>query len=125
MFGASRFLPLVILAVCGVFAPSAIGAVSVNCTHPTGPGEVGVAYSGTCVASGGTGPYTYVISGEPTGVTIGLNSGLVTGPATASGNFAAVTVTATDAGASGTGNFNYPTWTVAPAVAFACTNNGV
>lgn len=39
--------------------------VSINCSTTAGPTQVGVAYSASCTASGGIGPYIFVISNNP------------------------------------------------------------
>lgn len=60
-------------------------------------------FSRSFAASGGTGPYTYALSGTlPAGLTFTAATATVAGTPTASGNFA-FTITATDTGSSGTG----------------------
>ncbi|MCX7116187.1 MAG: putative Ig domain-containing protein [Gammaproteobacteria bacterium] len=60
--------------------------------------EVGVAYSQTNVASGGTMPYTYTqtAGAVPAGTTLNASTGLVSGVPTTAGGFS-YTITATDA----------------------------
>ena len=67
------------------------------------PGTVGVAYSRTLSASGGTAPYAYAVTAGalPTGLSLGGATGVVSGTPTAGGTFA-FTVTATDS-STGTG----------------------
>lgn len=61
----------------------------------------GASYSQTFTASGGTGPYTYAVTGTlPAGLT--LSGGTVSGTPTLPGNFV-VLITATDTGSTGTG----------------------
>jgi hypothetical protein len=70
-------------------------------------GNVGTAYSGSLTASGGTPPYTWTVTGLPTGVTSsGANSSTfsVSGTPTATGTFA-VDVTLTDS-LAGTSFYN-------------------
>ncbi|NEX95015.1 IPT/TIG domain-containing protein, partial [Caulobacter sp. 17J65-9] len=109
-------------------------AYALNIAAPTlalapaslGNGTVGVAYSATVTASGGTAPYGYeVVAGAlPTGLTLNATTGELTGTPTAGGSFN-FTVRATDA-SSGTGapftvsgaynvTINAPTITVTPA----------
>jgi len=67
-------------------------------TLPTGP--IGSPYSQAVTASGGQAPYSYVVSSGalPSGLTLGLNSGIVAGTPTTAGIFS-FTITATDANA--------------------------
>ena len=61
-------------------------------------GEIGVAYSYTLTASGGTGPYAWSVSSGslPAGITLNSASGLLSGTPTAAGT-AAFTIKVTDA----------------------------
>jgi len=81
---------------------------------------VGVAYSQTVTASGGTAPYTFAITAGaiPAGTTFG-NSGTLSGTPTAAGTFN-FTVTATDNGGF-TGSRTYTVAVAAPTIAVAPT----
>ncbi|WP_430511847.1 beta strand repeat-containing protein [Pannonibacter phragmitetus] len=60
-------------------------------------GQVGTAYSQSVSASGGTGPYTYAVTGSlPAGLSLNTNTGEISGTPTTAGT-ATFTVTATDA----------------------------
>ncbi|MFQ2251714.1 putative Ig domain-containing protein [Aeromonas hydrophila] len=61
-------------------------------------GSVGMAYSQTITATGGSAPYTYAITAGslPAGLSLNTSSGLISGTPSASGTFN-LTVTATDA----------------------------
>jgi hypothetical protein len=79
--------------------------------------QVGVAYSQSISASGGTAPYTYTATGLPAGLNIS-NTGLLSGTPTTGGSFN-LTITATDSlGHSGsqayTMTVSAPTITVTP-----------
>lgn len=70
-------------------------------------GTVGVAYNATIVASGGTGPYTYLATGAlPAGLTLNPATGDISGIPTTNGtsNF---TITATDTATGCTGSRAY------------------
>ncbi len=92
-------------------------------------GQVGVAYSTTVTASGGTAPYTYSVSAGslPPGLTFNTSTGALTGTPTGGGPFN-FTISAHDAGAS-TGSQAYaltmtaPTIVLAPATLPAATQN--
>lgn len=74
-----------------VTPPPAPVAIGISGTLPNG--QVGVSYSGSLTATGGTPPYTWAATGLPSGLTVG--SGTVSGTPTASGTFS-VAVTVTD-----------------------------
>ena len=65
-----------------VIQPAALTLISAN----FGNGTVGVPYTGSVSASGGTPPYTFSFTGLPTGVT-GAPDGTVSGTPTAAGPF--------------------------------------
>lgn len=71
--------------------------LAVGCGDPP-VGYVGVAYSNTCPASGGTAPYVFSISAGalPAGLTIGAGTGVISGTPTTKGT-ATFTVLVTDA----------------------------
>jgi hypothetical protein len=104
-------------AYSGTVAP----APALNCLPTTGPTEVGVAYSTTCTASGGTSPYTFsVIPNPPAGVTLSsftATTATVSGSPTSSGGYGYV-VQVTDA-ASQSASQSY-SGAVAPAPSMNC-----
>jgi uncharacterized protein (TIGR03437 family) len=80
----------------------AVTTLTVNCTPTTGPTQVGVAYSATCTAAGGTIPYSWLISpgALPAGLSLsGANGSTVTisGTPTTSGPYV-YTLSLTDSG---------------------------
>lgn len=81
------------VAVCAVCTPITLSPT----TLPNG--NLGVFYTQTITASGGTAPYTYtVISGvPPTGLNLAPSTGILSGTPTATGSFT-FTVRATDSG---------------------------
>jgi len=91
---------------------------TVNVTpNPLSSGTVGIAYTGSPAASGGTAPYVWTATGLPSGLSINGTTGAVTGTPTATGN---ATITATDGnGCTGTTTlvinpFSCPIITVEP-----------
>ncbi len=103
-----------------------IAAAAFTCNNYNTPLEVGLAYSVTCTANsiGASAPYAWVVNGGslPAGITSSTNSNSITltGPATTAGA-AAFTIQMTDGGSVVT---QRPfAGTVAPALAFTCTNN--
>ncbi|HTQ55988.1 MAG TPA: putative Ig domain-containing protein [Bryobacteraceae bacterium] len=54
-----------------VYSGTIVDPLSVHCSSTLGPEEVGVPYSNTCTATGGTPPYTWAITGtKPSGLTV-------------------------------------------------------
>ncbi|HUR08669.1 MAG TPA: putative Ig domain-containing protein, partial [Nonomuraea sp.] len=78
-----------------------------------GDTTVGVPYSHTIAASGGTGTLTYAATGLPAGLLMDSNTGKISGTATAAGDFS-IAVTVTDS-SSGSASKPYP-FKVYPAV---------
>jgi len=69
-------------------------------------GFVNTSYSFTLTASGGTQPYTWAVTGLPTGLSIGSTTGTISGAPTGVGTYS-LTVTVTDAN-SNTASENLP-----------------
>jgi hypothetical protein len=63
--------------------------LSITTQAPLAGGEVGVAYTQAFAATGGTSPYTWSVSAgaAPTGLTLNLSTGSLTGTPTAAGTF--------------------------------------
>jgi hypothetical protein len=93
----------VTLADNAISVPAPAGApLSVTCAFPNG--QVGVAYSSSLVASGGTPPYTYSISAGslPPGLALNPSTGAITGIPTTAGSFAYTAKVVDSAGGSAT-----------------------
>ena len=83
----SRTFTLVISGTLTVAGPATLPAATLNSPY----------LSTTVIAGGGAAPYTWVATGLPTGLTINIATGVVSGtPATAAGSPYSVTVTVTD-----------------------------
>ena len=101
--------------------PPAVNTLTLNCTPTTGPTQVGVAYSATCTASGGTAPYGWAISVGllPAGLTLSGTTGTsisVSGTPSVGGPYAyAIKVTDSTTPTAQTASQSY-SGTVAPAV---------
>jgi len=91
-FNSSRAYSGTIAAATVVVAPGTLPA-----------GQVGVAYSQTATASGGTAPYTFSISAGalPTGITLNASTGMISGTPTVASTYS-FTVRAADS-STGTG----------------------
>lgn len=84
-----------------------IPAVAIS-TAAIPAGSTTSAYSATVQAGGGTGPYSWVATGLPSGLTIAPTTGVISGTPTAGGTFT-VAVTATDSSeqpVSATGSYS-------------------
>jgi hypothetical protein len=75
-------------------------------------GTVGTAYSATVAATGGVPGYTWTATGLPSGVTIGLNTGVISGTPTTGGTLSVV-VTVTDSASTSSSKTFSVTFTVA------------
>src|SRR6185503_17342963 len=74
--------------------------LTIACVSPA-TGQVGVAYSGSAVASGGVVPYSYAIVGTlPAGLTLNAATGEISGTPTATGSFSVMVTDSNGAGAS-------------------------
>ena len=76
-------------------ATSAATSFTITTAAPLPPAALNAAYSQLLSATGGNGPYTWVATGLPAGLTLSL-SGQITGTPTSVANAAPVTVVATD-----------------------------
>jgi outer membrane autotransporter protein len=84
-------------------------------------GTVGTSYSGTATITGGTGPYTWAVTGGslPTGLSLNTGTGAVTGTPTVAGTYS-FTISGTDSiGAAGLTNY---TVTIAPVITVSPTS---
>ena len=90
-------------------------------TCPASSGTVGVAYSSSMTASGGTPAYTYSTIGSlPGGLTLNASTGAITGTPTAAGSFSFAAQVHDAAGATATNSCGI---TIAPAaLAVGCPN---
>jgi hypothetical protein len=96
LVGAATFL-----AGCGSVKKTTVPPVQPNpvtiATTSLPNGTVGIAYSISVTASGGTTPYTYAASGLPSGLSISASTGAITGtPAQSAIGTASVAITVTD-----------------------------
>ncbi len=67
--------PILPLTGTQSYSGATVDPLTLSCTSPAGPLEVGIAYSNTCTATGGTTPYTWSIGGSivPPGASITPN----------------------------------------------------
>src|SRR5437588_626209 len=73
-----RFLILIGLLsilLCLGLPQSAAGATTLSCTPTSGPVRVGMAYSATCTAAGGTSPYHWSTGTLPAGIKLSAATG--------------------------------------------------
>jgi len=75
---------------------SAASILTVTTTSPLPNGAIGVAYSQTLQATGGTVPYTWSATGIPAGLQLDTATGILSGTSTAGGT-STIVVTVTDA----------------------------
>jgi len=99
------------------YSGTTVNPLTATCTPPTGPVEVGVAYTDTCTASGGTPPYSWSLSGPsvPAGLTIS-STGAIKYTPTAAGAYQ-YQATATDSSPTVMTKSVTFSGTIAPAVA--------
>jgi len=104
----------------GTISPAGPLPLTITCTPSTGPTQVGVAYSSTCTASGGTAPYTYsLVPTLPAGLT--MANGVVGGTPLSAGAYS-FGVTATDAAsASATKTFTGTIVAAGAPLSITCT----
>jgi hypothetical protein len=88
------------LRTVAAFIPSSASPVGIDCDSPPA-GQVGVAYSHTFPATGGTAPYTFAVTAGalPDGVTLDPATGIAAGTPTLAGLFS-FTIEVTDADAN-------------------------
>ncbi len=69
---ATDSTPVLHLTGTQSYSGTTVDALTVSCTLATGPLEVGVLYTNTCTAGGGTPPYAWSVSGQivPPGLTV-------------------------------------------------------
>ena len=103
-----------------------VDPLAVSCALNTGPPEVNVAYSNACTASGGTPPYSWMLTGQtvPAGLTVTPNGNPATISYAAGGSAGAYqySVAVTDSSAKALTKSQQFTGTIAPAVVIATTS---
>ncbi|GLQ08639.1 hypothetical protein GCM10007913_05710 [Devosia yakushimensis] len=118
--GVWRFVRPLVLAMLALAALAVPALAQITFSPSTLPApRAGVAYSQTVTASGGTAPYAYtILSGTlPTGLTLDLATGTISGTPRQVGTFN-FTVRAFDDN-SGSGNQSYSVTVVAPALSLS------
>ncbi len=100
---------------------SVVSVVTLSCTLPS-TGEVGVSYTGaSCAASGGSGTYTYSLSGQPAWMSINATTGAISGTPTASGTFTFTAKAVDTSSTPQTGTFPVTSFSVAADPTLTCT----
>ena len=74
---ATDSTPVLPLTGTQSYSGTTVDPLTVSCTKTDGPLEVGVQYTNSCTAAGGTGPYTWSVNSPPPGLTVS-QSGVVT-----------------------------------------------
>jgi hypothetical protein len=109
---------------CGPFISAPAPPPTLTCSFPSG--QMGVAYASSLVATGGTAPYTYSLTGGslPTGLTLNASTGAITGTPTATGSFSDTSRVVDSLGASATSSCGITTAPVASSsLSLTCASN--
>jgi Putative Ig domain len=98
-------------------------AVSIT-TRSLGNGTVGIAYSQTLQATGGSGSYTWIISGGTLPIGLTMNAGVISGTPTSAGAFSFTIQVADNAGETTTDNLSINIQRVTPIISTATLPSG-